>query len=308
MARLSKLIGLSALAIAVCGLACVNGAVAQDLYTAPVPSAHGGGFDLGNGSQPIAISADNGIEWDRDYKTYIARGNAVATQGNSELHADTLTAYYTSSSSQIDHIVADGSVKIMNPTETAYGDHADYDRIKRLLVMTGSALKIQTNSETVTARDSLEYWQDQDAMVARGNVVIVKSNGTVIKSDLATSYFGTSAVTGKREAYQVKAEGHVHIDTGKEQATCDRAVYDPDTQIAILTGNVVLVQGRSTFQGARGEIDMNKGVSRLLPAPGQRVRTVIQPKNSNQNSGAPATSATGPIAANTATNSGASNP
>jgi lipopolysaccharide export system protein LptA len=38
------------------------------------------GFDFG-GSQPIEISADNGIEWNRDAKTYTARGNAVATQG-----------------------------------------------------------------------------------------------------------------------------------------------------------------------------------------------------------------------------------
>jgi lipopolysaccharide export system protein LptA len=298
-------VGLAIAALGFCGHA--NVAAAQDQYTAPVPSANGGGFDLGNSSQPIEISADDGIEWDRDYKTYTARGNAVASQGNSELHADTLTAYYTGSSSQIDHIVADGSVKIMNPTETAFGDHADYNRVKRLLVLTGNALKIQATGETVTARDALEYWQDQDAMVARGNVVIVKSNGTVIKTDLATSYFGDNAQSGKREAFQVKAEGHVHIDTGKEQATCDRAVYDPNTQIAVLTGHVVLVQGRSTFQGARGEIDMNKGVSRLLPAPGQRVRTVIQPKNSDQNTGAPATSTGGAIASSAA-NTGASNP
>ena len=246
------------------------------------------GFDFG-GAQPIEISADNGIEWNRDAATYTARGNAVATQGTSELHADTLVAAYSGSSNQIDHVVAEGSVKIMSPSQTAYGDHADFDQTKRLLVMTGAALKIESANETVTARDAFEYWQDQDALIGKGDVVIVKSDGTKINGDQVTSYFRKNAATGKREAFQVKAEGNVRIDTGKEIATCSRAVYDPNTQIAVLTGNVVVTQNKNVFRGARAEIDMAKGISRLLPAPGERVRTTIQPKqNSNQGSSVPA--------------------
>jgi lipopolysaccharide export system protein LptA len=246
------------------------------------------GFALGGGSEPIEISADDGIEWDRDGKTYTARGNAVASQGNSEIHAQTLVASYATNSNDIDHVVADGAVKIINPNQIAYGDHADYDRTRKLLVMTGGALRIEGTAQTVTARDAFEYWQDQDVLVAKGGVVIAKSNGTTIHSDRATSYFRKNAGTGKREVFQVKAEGHVRIDTGKEIVTCERAVYDPTTQIAILTGNVVLTQGRSEFKGARAELDMNKGISKLLPAPGQRVHTTIQPKQQNANpAGAP---------------------
>jgi lipopolysaccharide export system protein LptA len=246
------------------------------------------GFDFGGG-QPIEISADNGIEWNRDAKTYTARGNAVAAQGTSELHADTLVASYSGSSNQIDHVVAEGAVKITSPSQTAYGDRADFDQTKRLLVMTGAALKIESADQTVTARDSFEYWQDRDALVAKGDVVIVKSDGTRINGDQVTSYFRKNAGTGKREAFQVKADGNVRIDTGKEVATCARAVYDPTTQIAVLTGNVVLTQNKNVFRGARAEIDMAKGISRLLPAAGERVRTTIQPKQkSNQGSENPA--------------------
>ena len=244
------------------------------------------------GAQPIEISADNGIEWDREARTYTARGNAVAVQGTSELRADTLVAAYGGSGNQIDRITADGGVKISNPSQTAYGDHAEYDQAKRLLVMTGSALKIENADQTVTARDSFEYWEDQDALVAKGDVAILKSDGTKIDGDEVTSYFHDSA-EGKREVFQVKAEGNVRIDTGKEVATCQRAVYDPATRIAVLTGNVVLTQNKNVFRGARAEIDMAKGISRLLPAPGERVRTTIQPKqNSNQGSGVSPTSST----------------
>ena len=269
-------------------LAASFGADAQDQATTSGDS----GFDLG-GSQPIEISADNGIEWNRDAKTYTARGNAVATQGTSEIHAETLIASYSENSSQIDHVVAEGAVKIMSPSQTAYGDHGDFDQTKRLLVMTGAALKIDSPDQTVTARDAFEYWQDQDALVAKGDVVIVKTDGTRINGNQVTSYFRKNAETGKREAFQVKAEGNVRIDTGKEIATCNRAVYDPNTQIAVLTGNVVLTQNKNVFRGARAEIDMAKGISRLLPSPGERVRTTIQPKQkSNQGSSVPATPTT----------------
>jgi lipopolysaccharide export system protein LptA len=273
----------SAAFAALLALAAPQVATAQD----PAPATSGStdtGFDLG-GSDPIEISADNGIEWNRDAKTYTARGSAVAVQGNSELHGETLIASYTTSSSEIQHVTADGAVKLMSPTQTAYGDHAEYDRVKRLLVMTGSNLKIVNADETVTARDQLEYWQDQDVLVAKGDVFILKTDGTKINGDKVTSYFRKDAVTGKRQSYQVKAEGHVRVDTGKEIATSERGVYDPNTKIAVLTGNVVITQNKNVFRGARAEIDMDKGISRLLPAEGQRVRSTLQPKSKSSNPG-----------------------
>ena len=276
---------------AIFALATPFGALAQDQAATSTGDT---GFDFG-GAQPIEISADDGIEWNRDGKSYTAHGNAVATQGSSEVHADTLVATYSASSNQIDHVLAVGTVKIMSPSQTAYGDRADFDQTRRLLVMTGIGLKIENTSETVTARDTFEYWQDQDALVAKGDVVIVKTDGTKINGDQVTSYFRKNATTGKREAFQVKAEGNVRIDTGKEIATCARALYDPATKIAVLTGNVILTQNKNVFRGERAEIDMDKGISRLLPSPGQRVRTTIQPKQ--KSTPAPAVPATSSSAA-----------
>ena len=45
-------------------------------------------------TEPLQIQADSGIEWQQDEHVYIARGNAVATRGTSEVHADTLIAHY----------------------------------------------------------------------------------------------------------------------------------------------------------------------------------------------------------------------
>src|SRR5262249_13311714 len=47
-----------------------------------------------NDNQPPEINADSGIEWQQNAMVYIARGNAVAKRGNSELHGSTLVAHY----------------------------------------------------------------------------------------------------------------------------------------------------------------------------------------------------------------------
>src|ERR1044071_2747738 len=73
--------------------------------------------------QPLNIQADSGIEWQQDQKLYIARGNAVATRGASEVRADTLIAYYretkgakpnsetnTGGNTEIYRVVAEGHV------------------------------------------------------------------------------------------------------------------------------------------------------------------------------------------------------
>src|SRR5262249_12604131 len=60
------------------------------------PPATAQGLNLGAASddRPIAISAASGIEWQQDARVYIARGNATAKRGTTEVFADTLTAHY----------------------------------------------------------------------------------------------------------------------------------------------------------------------------------------------------------------------
>ena len=256
----------------------------------------GGGFGLDNDNKdPIEISADNGIEWKRDARTYTARGNALAQQGDSSIAADTLIAYLDEQD-ELSNWEAIGNVKIITGQSTSYGDHATYQESTRLLVLTGNNLKVVTERQTVTARDQIEYWRDKDAVVAKGNVVIVRSEkNTVIKSDEATAYFRDKTddpatpedETGDgSEVYQVEAQGHVRVDRKEQTAFSDHLAYNPDTEVAILTGNVVIHSKDNTYKGARAELDLQKDISRLLPAPGQRVFTTINPKNDDDNTDA----------------------
>jgi len=267
-------------------LALAVPASAQDTTTGS-DGGGGLGFD-GDNEKPIEISAENGIEWKRDTRTYTARGNALAQQGDTSIAADTLIAYLDDQD-ELSNWEAIGNVKIQTGQSTSYGDHATYQESSRLLVLTGKNLKIVTERQTVTARDQIEYWRDKDVVVAKGAVVVVRpEKNTTIHSDEATAYFRDKLddpatpedETGDgSEVYQVEAQGHVRVDRNEQTAFSDHLAYNPDTEVAVLTGNVTIHSKDNTYKGARAELDLPNDVSRLLPAPGQRVFTTIRPKD-----------------------------
>jgi hypothetical protein len=99
--------------------------------TAPAADGSGGfGFE-NNDKDPIEISAENGIEWKRDARTYTARGNALAQQGDTSIAADTLIAYLDDQD-ELSNWEAIGNVKIQTGQSTSYGDHATYQESSRL--------------------------------------------------------------------------------------------------------------------------------------------------------------------------------
>ena len=291
--RLARVLGALA---AACILMLAASSWAQE--TGGTSDSSGSGFGLDeNDEEPIEISADNGIEWKRDARTYTARGNALAKQGDTSIAADTLIAYLDEQD-ELTRWEAMGNVKIVSGQSTSYGDYAEYTEADRLLVLTGKNLKVVTEQQTVTARDQIEYWRDKDVVVAKGNVVIVRpEKNTTIHSDEATAYFRDRVddpatpedETGDgQEVYQVKAKGHVRVDREEQTAFSNHLAYNPETEIAILTGNVVINSKENTYRGGRAELDLQNDVSRLLPAQGERVFTVIKPKNNDDDADQPA--------------------
>lgn len=69
--------------------------------------------------------------------------------------------------------------------------------------------------------------------------------------------------------------------TGLMTADADKIDYDNDTSIAVLTGNVTVVQqGRGTFHGEKMTYNTNTGEMESGDnTPGNRVHMVIQPKS-----------------------------
>jgi lipopolysaccharide export system protein LptA len=270
--------------------------------------AQGLGLNGAPDDKPVEISADSGIEWRQNEQVYIARGNAVAKRGANEVHADTLTAHYRPSKSknadggnEIYRLDADGHVVIKGETQSVVGDHAVYDVDQQIAVVTGSALKLTTEKDTVTARDSLEWYDQRQIAVARGDAVAAEADKR-IRADVLTARMTKSKAAGDKAAAKpapktpakapgtaplggegssrisrVDAQGNVVVSTATDIARGDYGVYNAETGLATLLGNVTITRGQNAIRGQYAVIDLNKNISRMMTVaakPGQPAQRV----------------------------------
>jgi len=106
----------------------------------------------------------------------------------------------------------------------------------------------------ITARDGIEWLQADHEVIANGDAKAVRDNVTVTADRLTAWYrkkggdaappaqpaadgIASDADTGGNEIYRVQADGNVHIFTQTDQAQGDRAVYDMDQAVLVMTGH-----------------------------------------------------------------------
>lgn len=251
----------------------------------PLPAAAQLLQGQGDDRVPVTVEADNGIEWVRDSKTYIARGNARAIRGDTTVSADTLTARYREKpdgTTEIYVMEADGNVVIATPRERATGGRAVYNLDKANIVLTGRNLRFTSGDDVITARDTLEYWQERQVAVARGDAKASRVNQE-IRADTLTAHF-REAQKGGTELTRVDADGDVVITTPQEVARGREGVYDALKGTATLDGDVRITRGENQLNGQRAVVNLNTGVSRLLPAAkgGDRVKGLFTPGTAQQ--------------------------
>ena len=246
-------------------------------------SAPGGPAMLGNAKGPVEIIADQALEWRRDSSAYVARGNAKASQGGVSVSADLLIAYYQEdgdNKNSIYRIDARGNVRLVSADATARGDNAVYDLEKAVAVIKGKNLQLETATDLITARDSLEYWRDRNLAVARGNAVATREKNR-LQSDVLTARFEPGA-GGNLEMKVIEARGGVTIQTPTEVVRGDNGEYNVKSRQALLKGNVKITRGQSQLNGDQAEVDMVSGNSRLIAGPKgkTRVRGLFSPADS----------------------------
>lgn len=234
----------------------------------------------GSSNAPIEIEAEGGLEWRRNEKLYVARGNAKAKRGDLTVTADTLSARYRDKpggSSEIWQIEADGNVRMAWPGRTITGGHAVYNFDTRVLRVTGGNLGVDTGEEKLTAVESLEYQDGPQIAIARGDATVVQENRTV-RADLMTGHFKRQA-DGKTELVRVEADGNVKVKTPDTFASSAKGDYDLTTEVMTMSGDVKVTNGGNQFNGEYAEVNVKTGVSRLLGSPGGtgKVKSLIMP-------------------------------
>lgn len=225
------------------------------------------GFNFGSDNDaPVQVSADEGIEWQSESSRVIARGHARASRGAVSVTADSLTAYYRKGlgGDEIWRIDADGNVVIASTAERATGTKAIYDLDKSVVVLTGSP-RLTTPTDEVTASEALEYWEQKQMAVARGNALAVQRvKQQKIQGDVLVAYFESDKKKAQ-ELSRAEAFGKVVITSAKDTAKGDKGTYDATSGIATLAGNVSLNRQDSSLDGGYLQINLNSGVSKIFP-------------------------------------------
>lgn len=282
------------------------------------------GLDLSQGG-PVDVTANDGIEWRQNEQVVVARGNARAVRDGTTVDAARLVARYRPQSGQparaaqpgetplgggneIWRLEAEGDVRIFTATDTATGDRGVYDMDQAVLVLTGRNLSYATPQQTITARDSLEYWSQRRMAVARGQAVVVTSDNRRITADTLVAYFledpqpggaatparagvaqprpGTEGTAppppGQGRVDRIELFGNVEIRTPTEVVRGDRGVYSAGTGMARLLGEVRITRGDNQLNGREALVNLNTGVSRMVSAPGARVQGLIVPQRGQE--------------------------
>ena len=246
-----------------------------------------GGLDFTSGSKdmPIEITADNGIEWEKNREILIASGNAKASRGGITVLAEVLRAYYrkkTTGGTDLYRLDAAGGVKIFSDTESMEGQTAVLDFEQAILKVDGKKVIYKAGPDTITANQQMEYWERQKMAVARGNAVAIHK-GKTLRADVLKALLRKNK-TGRSEVYIIEAFNNVLIVSGKDKLRSDSAIYKLDSGIATLKGNVSIIRGDTILKGDLAEINLKTGISKLLTVDSvgsrkerKRVRGLIYP-------------------------------
>ena len=248
----------------------------------------------------LDISAEESLEYYQDQKLYVARGKAKAIRRDMTVEADLLTAHQrdtktddtaspktsNKASGDIDQMTAEGNVHIYDAKQQVFGQKAVYNIDQKTIKVTGTNLKYVTEKDIVTAKDSLEYFDDKKIAVARGRAM-GEHQGSRVEADTLIAQFGQNA-SGQMDMTELNAKGNVIIvtkDGGVSRG--DVAVYDTQKNIAVLTHNVRITRGQTQLAGDKAEVDFATGQSRLINSGSGRVRALLPSSGEKQEKTAP---------------------
>lgn len=165
-----------------------------------------------------------------------------------------------------------------------------------LLVLMPGAVLAQTLDLTrggpveVTARDGIEWRQNEQAVVAIGDARAVR-DGVTLSADRLTARYRPRAgaapqqgdaanPVGGSEIWRLEADGSVRIETPTERAEGARAVYDMDQAVMVLSGaglrlttpDAVLTARDSLEYWPQRRMAVARGDALVVSADGRRIR------------------------------------
>ncbi len=146
----------------------------------------------------------------------------------------------------------------------------------------------------VTSQDGMEWRQNEQIVIAKGAARAVRGDVTVTADRLIARYrrkAGTGGAqtvaanpntpndTGANEVYRLEAEGNVKIFTATDLAVGDKAVYDIDQAVLLLTGSALTITTPQQVMTARDTMEywsqkhmaVGRGLAVVTTTDGRRI-------------------------------------
>ena len=143
----------------------------------------------------------------------------------------------------------------------------------------------------VTSQNGMELNQPEQMVIANGDARAVRGNVTVTADRLIARYrrkaataaaaspTGSPLDTGSTEVYRLEAEGNVKMFTPTDLAVGDRAVYDIDQAVLLLTGDALTITTPQQVMTARDTMEywsqkhmaVGRGLATVTTTDGRRI-------------------------------------
>lgn len=132
------------------------------------------------------------------------------------------------------------------------------------------AITQDTSAPVEVSADELAVDQNTGSATFTGNVVIGQGEMRLSAPRVLVVYRQDSAGIERLEA-----TGGVTLVSGPDAAESQRADYDVDGGVIVMTGDVLLAQGQSALSADRMTVNLDDGTARMQG----RVRTILQTGN-----------------------------
>ncbi len=116
-----------------------------------------------------------------------------------------------------------------------------------------------SNAPVNFSAGAIEVQDRADRVILTGGVTATQSGLTMSASRVTAAYTSGGGI----DVHRLDAVGGVTIVKDDLRATSNAAIYDLDSDLITLLGNVQLVQGANRLNGGRIVIDLNSGRSTI---------------------------------------------
>lgn len=131
------------------------------------------------------------------------------------------------------------------------------------------SIKQDTTKPVEVSADNLAVNQENGTAIFTGNVVIGQGDMRLAAPRVLVVY-----AEEQSRIQRLEATGGVTLVSGPDAAEAARADYNIDSGVVVMTGDVLLTQGRSALTSEKMTVNLKTGSAQMQG----RVKTILQPK------------------------------